>query len=37
VENWGHNFKKAGDIDSISDVRKEDFKIVMSHDPSIGL
>ncbi|WP_414000052.1 metallophosphoesterase [Flavobacterium sp. W1B] len=35
VENWGHNFKKAGDINKAShDVSKEDFKILMSHDPS---
>ncbi len=35
VENWGHNFKKAGDIELASQhLRKEDFKIVMSHDPS---
>lgn len=35
VENWGHNFKKAGDINKASAlVNKEDFKILMSHDPS---
>lgn len=35
VENWGHNFKKAGDINIASQhLSKEDFKIVMSHDPS---
>lgn len=35
VENWGHNFKKAGDINKATqDLAKEDFKIVMSHDPS---
>lgn len=35
VENWGHNFKKAGDINIASQhLNKEDFKIVMSHDPS---
>ncbi len=35
VENWGHNFKKAGDINKASiDLKKEDFKILMSHDPS---
>jgi predicted MPP superfamily phosphohydrolase len=35
VENWGHNFKKAGDINKASQhVVKEDFKILMSHDPS---
>ncbi len=35
VENWGHNFKKAGDIAKASaNIPKEDFKILMSHDPS---
>jgi predicted MPP superfamily phosphohydrolase len=35
VENWGHNFKKAGDINKAAQhVNKEDFKILMSHDPS---
>lgn len=35
VENWGHNFKKAGDLNKASQsVTKEDFKVVMSHDPS---
>jgi predicted MPP superfamily phosphohydrolase len=35
VENWGHNFKKAGDINKATEhVKKEDFKILMSHDPS---
>lgn len=35
VENWGHNFKKAGDLNKASDgLAKEDFKILMSHDPS---
>ena len=35
VENWGHNFKKAGDISKASkDVAQDDFKILMSHDPS---
>ncbi|OCB76907.1 metallophosphoesterase [Flavobacterium crassostreae] len=35
VENWGHNFKKAGDINKASqNLTPEDFKIVMSHDPS---
>ncbi|TDE06416.1 metallophosphoesterase [Flavobacterium hiemivividum] len=35
VENWGHNFKKAGDINKASEgVQQEDFKILMSHDPS---
>jgi len=35
VENWGHNFKKLGDINLASaNLTKEDFKILMSHDPS---
>lgn len=35
VENWGNNFRKAGDINLASaDLAKEDFKILMSHDPS---
>jgi predicted MPP superfamily phosphohydrolase len=35
VENWGHNFKKLGDIDKASEgLTSEDFKILMSHDPS---
>ncbi len=35
VENWGHNFKKAGDIEKASaNVHQDDFKILMSHDPS---
>lgn len=35
VENWGHNFKKAGDLKLASQgIKKEDFKILMSHDPS---
>ncbi len=35
VENWGHNFKKAGDLAKASEkVAKEDFKILLSHDPS---
>ncbi len=35
VENWGHNFKKAGDIDKAAQhLKKEDFKVLMSHDPS---
>lgn len=35
VENWGHNFKKVGDINKASaGLTKDDFKIVMSHDPS---
>lgn len=35
VENWGHNFKKAGDLAKASEAtQKEDFKILLSHDPS---
>jgi predicted MPP superfamily phosphohydrolase len=35
VENWGRHFKKAGDLHKASEgLSKEDFKIVMSHDPS---
>ncbi|WP_299115735.1 metallophosphoesterase [uncultured Winogradskyella sp.] len=36
VENWGKGgFKKAGDLKRASEkVNKDDFKILMSHDPS---
>jgi predicted MPP superfamily phosphohydrolase len=35
VENWGTRFKKAGDLKKASEgVQKDDFKILMSHDPS---
>ena len=35
VENWGTRFKKVGDLNKASsDVKKEDFKILLSHDPS---
>lgn len=35
VENWGTRFKKAGDLDvASSKIEKNDFKILMSHDPS---
>ena len=35
VENWGHNFKKSGDINKASNgLSNNDFKILMSHDPS---
>ena len=35
VENWGVKFKKAGDLQKASEgLTKEDFKILMSHDPS---
>ncbi|WP_112112944.1 metallophosphoesterase [Flavobacterium aciduliphilum] len=35
VENWGVRFKKAGDLHKASEgLSKEEFKILMSHDPS---
>jgi len=35
VENWGHNFKKAGDLHKASlGVDEKEFKVLMSHDPS---
>ncbi|MDG1968754.1 MAG: metallophosphoesterase [Flavobacteriaceae bacterium] len=36
VENWGAGrFKKAGDLEkSISEIEPNDFKILLSHDPS---
>lgn len=35
VENWGKNFKQAGDLNKASEgLTKDDFKILMSHDPS---
>ncbi|HEU0137034.1 MAG TPA: metallophosphoesterase [Flavobacterium sp.] len=35
VENWGRNFKKAGDLKVASaNLVKEDFKVLMTHDPS---
>jgi predicted MPP superfamily phosphohydrolase len=35
VENWGKNFKKAGDLNKASQgLAQDDFKILMSHDPS---
>lgn len=35
VENWGTRFKKAGDLSKASEkIKKEDFKILLSHDPS---
>ncbi|QTE24378.1 metallophosphoesterase [Polaribacter cellanae] len=35
VENWGKGFNQAGDLKRTSSgVNKEDFKILMSHDPS---
>lgn len=35
VENWGRNFKQAGDLHKATQgLSREDFKILMSHDPS---
>ncbi len=35
VENWGVKFKKVGNLDKASEnLKKEEFKILMSHDPS---
>lgn len=35
VENWGAGFKQAGDLEKAGDgVSKEDFKVLLSHDPS---
>lgn len=35
VENWGTNFKKVGDLKKTTDgVSMNDFKIVLTHDPS---
>ena len=35
VENWGKGFKKEGDLERATEgVNKEDFKILMTHDPS---
>lgn len=36
VENWGvGGFKKAGDLKkAVKDINKNDFKVLMSHDPS---
>jgi predicted MPP superfamily phosphohydrolase len=35
VENWGRGFKQAGDLGKASaGLDKNDFKILMSHDPS---
>ncbi|WNM19364.1 metallophosphoesterase [Flavobacterium capsici] len=35
VENWGRHFGEKGDINKASEnLNKEDFKILMSHDPS---
>ena len=35
VENWGKNFKQAGDLAKASEgLDEKEFKILMSHDPS---
>lgn len=35
VENWGRNFKQAGDLQKASaGLTEKDFKILLSHDPS---
>jgi len=35
VENWGKGFKQKGDLaKAASDIESNDFKILMSHDPS---
>lgn len=35
VQNWGTRFKKLGDLEEASkDISLNDFKILMSHDPS---
>lgn len=35
VENWGHNFKQAGDIVKATEgLTTEDFKVVLTHDPT---
>ena len=35
VENWGSGFKKKGDLDlALKNTNSEDFKILMSHDPT---
>jgi uncharacterized protein len=35
VENWGKNFKQAGDLKKASEgLTEKDFKILLSHDPS---
>ncbi|MFI0491079.1 metallophosphoesterase [Flavobacterium sp.] len=35
VENWGLHFKKVGDLNKATEgLSKEEFKILMSHDPS---
>ena len=35
VENWGKGFKQKGDLDqAVSGIEANDFKILLSHDPS---
>ncbi len=35
VENWGKGFNQAGDLQrATTGIQKEDFKILMTHDPS---
>lgn len=35
VENWGRGFKQAGDLKKAStNIDKNDFKVLMSHDPT---
>ncbi len=35
IENWGKGFNQAGDLEKASQgVQKDEFKILMSHDPS---
>lgn len=35
VENWGKGFKQRGDLDkALMGVEEEDFKILLSHDPT---
>jgi len=35
VQNWGHGFKKVGDLDkALIGVDKDAFKILLSHDPT---
>ena len=35
VENWGKGFKQKGDLrKATSQVNPDDFKILLSHDPS---
>lgn len=35
VENWGKGFKQKGDLQqATADIKKDDFKVLMTHDPS---